>query len=175
MEWQLKWTWDGQTAQVLQSQWVDQWRSQRIPWGELHSQPPNRGNLRLYWGLTKSCCSILTQICSGKTGLAAFLHWRKVLRVNSLCCPCGQGAETPKHIFIHCARFQGARALLEEPRQVDLKHLLCTEEGAKKLSHWWFRHGILQQFSLARALEIGDEGSDWCSLWSCFQQVYNGI
>ena len=41
--------------------------------------------------------------------------------------------------------------------RVDIRPLLCTEDGAKKLSHWWLCHGVLQQFSLARALEIGVE------------------
>ena len=156
--WQLEWTQDGHTARVLQSRWEDQWRSRRMPWGELYPRPPRRGNLRLYQGLTKACCSILTQIRTGKTGLAAFLHRRKVPGITSPDCPCGQGAETPKHILIHCERFQEARAALEESGQVDIRHLLCTEKGAKRLSHWWLNHGVLQQFSLARALETGIEG-----------------
>ena len=39
-----------------------------------------------------------------------------------------------------------------------MEHLLCTEEGARKLSHWWLCHGVLQQFSLARDLEIAIGG-----------------
>ena len=156
--WQSGWIQGGQTARVLQSQWEDQWRSRRTPWGELYPRPPGRGNLKLYQGLTKACCSILTQIHTGKTGLAAFLHRRKVPGVHSPCCPCGQGVGSPKHVLVHCERFQEARASLEDFGRVDLRRLLCTEEGARKLSHWWLRHGVLQQFSLARALEIGIEG-----------------
>ena len=129
-----------------------------MPWGELYPRPPGRGNLGLYQGLTKARCSILTQLCTGKTGLTAFLHWRRVPGIGSPCCPCGQGAETPKHVLVHCERFWEARAELENSGRVDIKHLLCTREGARKLSHWWLSHGVLQQFSLARALEIGIEG-----------------
>ena len=155
--WQSQWTQDGHPARALQSQWVAQWRSRRAPWGELLSRPPNKRNLKLYQGLTKACCSILTQIRTGKTGLAAFLHRRRVPGFSSPNCSCGQGAETPKHILVHCARFQEARSSLTGPRQVDLRHLLCTEEGAQKLSHWWLHNRVLHQFSLARALEIGTE------------------
>lgn len=55
----------------------------------------------------------------------------------------GRGAETPKHVLIHCERFQEERAALEDYGWVDIKHLLCIEEGVKKLSHWWLSHGIL--------------------------------
>ena len=156
--WHSEWTWRGQTARILQARWEDQWRCRRVPWGELYPRPPRKGNLRLYQGLTKACCSILTQIRTGKTGLAAFLHRRRVPGVNSPRCPCGQGVETPKHILIHCARFQEVRGMLDNSGRVDIRHLLSTEEGAKKLSQWWLSHGVLQQFSLARTLEIGIEG-----------------
>ena len=129
------------------------------PGGELYPRPPGRGNLRLYQGLTKARCSILTQLRTGKTGLAAFLHRRRVPGVGSHAAPV-QGAETPKHILLHCERFQDARAELEGSGRVDIKYLLCTGEGAgegaRKLSLWWLRHGVLQQFSLARALKAGD-------------------
>ena len=152
--WQSPWTQEGRPAQKLQSQWIAQWRSQRPPWGELSPWPPEKGNLRLYQGLTKACCSILTQIRTGKTGLAAFLHRRRVPGFSSPLCPCGQGAETPKHVLVHCTQFQSARASLAGPRGVDTHQLLTTGEGAQKLSHWWLQHGILHQFGLARALEL---------------------
>ena len=121
----------------------------------LSTAPGERQPGALRRGLTKARCSILTQLRTGKTGLAAFLHRKRVPGVGSPCCPCGQGAEIPKHILIHCERFRDTRAELEDSGRVDIKHLLCTEEGARKLSHWWLSHGVLQQFRLARALEIG--------------------
>ncbi|ODM20289.1 hypothetical protein SI65_03342 [Aspergillus cristatus] len=56
--WQLEWTQGGQTARVLQSRWEDQWRSRRMPWGELYPRPPRRSNLKLYQGLSKACCRL---------------------------------------------------------------------------------------------------------------------
>lgn len=146
----------GPTRRELHLQWVRQWRSRREPWGELYPRPPERRNLLLYQGLTKACCSILIQLRTGKTGLAAFLHRRRVPGYNSPCCPCGSGAaETPKHILVHCPRFQGARTGLEDSGRVNLDHLLCTGPGARVLSRWWLNQGILHQFGLARALELG--------------------
>lgn len=84
-----------------------QWQARRETWGELHSRPPERKNLKLYQGLTKVQCSILIQVRSGKTGLAAFLDQRKVPGTESPGCPCGQGAETPKRILLHSMHFQG--------------------------------------------------------------------
>ena len=63
-----------------------------------------------------------------------------------------QGAETPKHTITHCERFRDVRAELEDSGRVDIKRLLCTEEGARKLSHWRLSHDVLQQFTLAKAL-----------------------
>ena len=88
--WQSEWIQDGQTAQVLQSQWESQWRSQRVSWRKLYSQPLGRDNLRLYQGLTKVCYSILTQICTGKTGLTAFLHQRRIPGLGPHAAPVGR-------------------------------------------------------------------------------------
>lgn len=70
-------------------------------------------------------CSTLIGLRTGKTGLAAFLHWRKVLGYNSPCGPCGSGAsEIPKHILVHFPLFQGDRTGLEDSGRVNLAHLL---------------------------------------------------
>lgn len=101
-EWQLAWTQDGKPARELQSQWENQWQSQPARWCELHPRPPRKRNLQLYRGLTKACYSILIQLRTGKTGLAAFLHRQQVPGYDSPGCPCGHSAETPKHILTHC-------------------------------------------------------------------------
>ena len=78
----LTFLWQLSQAQALQSQWGDQWRSQRAPWGWTVPKTPQGeaicSSTRDSQGLTKACCSILTQIHTGKTGLAAFLHWCKI-------------------------------------------------------------------------------------------------
>lgn len=124
------------------------------PWGEIHARPPDRRNLKLYRGLTKARCSILLQVRSGKTGLAGFLYQRKVPEFTSPDCACGNGVETPKHILVHCPRFAGSRSDLRQDGRLDTGALLGCPEGTAQLSGWWLRQGILQQFRLARELEL---------------------
>ena len=118
-------------------------------------RPSERGNLQLYQRLINVHCSNLTQIQTGKTGLMTFLHQWKILRVGSPCCSCGQGVETPKHVLVHCVWLQKTRISLKDFGWMDLRCLLCTKEGARKLSHWWLNHDVLQQFRLVRVQEIG--------------------
>lgn len=95
----------------------------------------------------------------GKTGLAAFLHQRRVPGFSSPICPVAKELRPSrvKHILVHCEQYQTARAPLTGSMGVDFRQLLSTEKGAQKLSHWWLQHGVLHQLSLARALEISNE------------------
>lgn len=58
--------------------------------------------LRLHADLPKPHSSLLTQIRTGKIGLAAFLHRCRVPGFESLACPCGWQWETAKHIVLGC-------------------------------------------------------------------------
>src|SRR5699024_3426682 len=89
--------------------WSNRWSERHKPWGEIHSRPPDKRNLKIYQGLTKARCSILMQLRSGKTGLADFLHRRRVPGYNSPLCECGQGTETPTHVLVHCPKHANAR------------------------------------------------------------------
>ena len=119
---------------------------------------------REIWGSTgallKPTVLSWTQIHTEKTDLTVFLHWQRVSGIDSPLCSCGQGLKIPKHVLVHCKWFQTVRESLEDPEQMDIRHLLCTEKGARKLSYWWLKHEVLQQFSLARALEIGVDRGD---------------
>lgn len=138
--------------------WTHEWERRKPPWGEIHSRPPNKRNLELYGGLTKARCSILTQIRSGKIGLAGFLHKRKVPGFESPMCECGHGVCTPKHILVHCPRYDSKRWQLLVDGRIDIRKLLTTRDGAIALSNWWLRNGIQGQFRLAQGLE---ETRDW--------------
>ena len=146
--------WASNAEQRVRDEWYRRWQRRKTPWGELHSRPPDRRNLKLYRGLTKARCSILLQVRSGKTGLAGFLHRRKVPGFTSPDCACGNGVETPKHILVHCPRFAGSRSQLLRGGRLDTGALLGCPEGAAQLSGWWLRQSILQQFRLARELEL---------------------
>ena len=147
--------WAENAKQKVMSEWQRRWRSGERPWGEIHGRPPDKSNLKLYKGLTKARCSILIQLRSGMTGLAAFLYWRKVPGYSSPTCECGNGAETPVHVLVHCPRYAEIRRSLMRGGRVDTGALLGSPDGALQVSGWWLRQGILGQFQLARALELG--------------------
>ena len=133
--------------------WSNRWSERQKPWGEIHSRPPDKRNLRIYRGMTKARCSVLMQLRSGKTGLADFLHRRCIPGYDSPLCECGHGTETPTHVLVHCPKHADARWELLRNGRVDVKTLLNTPKGATQLSGWWLHHGILSQFALAGELE----------------------
>ena len=65
--------------------------------------------LRLHAELPTPHSSLLTQIRTGKIGLAAFLYQRRVPNVESPACPCGWQWETAKHVVLNCPRFTRQR------------------------------------------------------------------
>ena len=73
---------------------------------------PYLASLRLRTGLSKAQSSILTQVRTGKIGLAAFLCKRRVPGFLTLACSCGAQWETAKHIVFACPRLQRARRSL---------------------------------------------------------------
>lgn len=145
--WHSEWTKEDRPEQVLLARWRAQWGNRREPWGSSMQGSQGReegpeGLLGTYQGpLLCTDPGALRQDWAG--WLPSFTGG--VPGVVSPSCPCGQGAETPKHILVHRERYQGASALLEEDGQVDTRHLLCTAEGAQCLSQWWLNirlHGL---------------------------------
>src|SRR3954468_5538290 len=60
------------------------------------------GHLELHSGLIKAQSSVLIQMRTGKIGLSAFLFHRKVPGYETPLCTCGQGPQTPEHLFTTC-------------------------------------------------------------------------
>ncbi|EDN11017.1 predicted protein [Histoplasma mississippiense (nom. inval.)] len=54
--------------------WVQRWKRREPPWGERHGRPPDKKILKWHTGLRKARSTIIIQLRSGKTGLAAFLN-----------------------------------------------------------------------------------------------------
>ena len=76
--------------------------------------PHKREVLRLHTGLPKAYISILTQIRTGKIGLAAFLHKCRVPGFPSPACPCGWQWEMAKHVILECSHFSRERQALRQ-------------------------------------------------------------
>ena len=70
-----------------------------------NKMPYKTAALRLHANLPKPHSSLLTQIRSGKIGLAAFLHKCRVPSFESPACPCGWQWETAKHIILDYPHF----------------------------------------------------------------------
>jgi Reverse transcriptase (RNA-dependent DNA polymerase)/Endonuclease-reverse transcriptase len=137
---------------ALKARWVERWRSAPRSSTEALQQPPDEGVMALHKGLHKAESSILTQLRTGKIGLASFLFKAKVPGVDSEACRCGYRQETPQHITISCPRYQDTRDSLRINGRLDFKELLSTAEGVRKVTRWWLKRGILEQFRLAAEL-----------------------
>ena len=111
---------------------------------------PHRKALRLHAGLPKAQTSVLTQIRTGKIGLAAFLHKRRVPGVLTPACSCGWQWETAKHIILDCHRFTNEWQLLRQTtRATDFQMLTNNPRTTATLTAWFIWLDILPQFSWA--------------------------
>ncbi len=108
------------------------------------------GRRTLHEGLQKAESSVLTQMRTGKIGLAAFLYQYRVPGYISASCGYGWRRQDTKHILIHCPRLQGRRQELKDTSgAVDAYRMLAKAGGAKRAARWMIQTGLLGQFSLA--------------------------
>jgi hypothetical protein len=117
---------------------------------------PSHKVLQLHKNLHKAESSMLTQIQTGRIGLAAFLNKMRVPDYPSPMCRCGQLAETATHIIAHCRLYEDDCSSLRESRSgwVNMKSLVGTPERAEQLARWFIKLHILPQFNLAEELLI---------------------
>jgi hypothetical protein len=107
---------------AVEREWKRRWEASPPRWGLVGVGPPKRSILKLHKKLRKAESSLLTQIWTGRIGLAAFLNKTRVPGYETPTCQCGQARETATHIIVHCSRFSEIRHLLEDPRtgQIDM-------------------------------------------------------
>ena len=77
---------------------------------------------KIHKELKKAESSVLTQIRTGRIGLAAFLNKARVPNFPSPICQCGQAEETALYIIAYCPRFAEQRQGLAVGRP-DIKKL----------------------------------------------------
>jgi hypothetical protein len=145
--------------QALLFRWKKRWATGKPGWGFLGVGPPSRKAVKLHAKLRKAESSIITQIRTGRIGLAAFLNKAKVPGFPSPVCPCGSARETAAHVIAHCERFAELRRTLidSRTRQIDIKGLVSKPEIVPKLAKWFIQLQILPQFALAGRLLYGGE------------------
>ena len=107
--------------------------------------------LRLHSGLPKAHSSLLTQIRTGKIGLAGFLHGCRVPGFESPACACGWQWETAKHVIVDCPRCSRERMQLRQAvASTDFHRLSSDPRAAAALTTWFLRLNLLPQFSWAQ-------------------------
>src|SRR5271165_7181491 len=91
---------------------------------------------------------------TGRIGLGHFLHKAKVLSYSTEKCSCNTGAETPRHVLMHCPLEVERRSTLQEALggQLDYSQLVDTPKGAVVASKWMIQLKRLAQFQLAGQL-----------------------
>jgi len=113
---------------------------------------PYPKTLELHAGLPKALSSILTQVRTGKIGLAAFLWRSRVPGYDSPACRCGWQRETAKHILVDCPIYaEQRRELTRRAATTDYRVLVTHPRAAAEAAAWLIRIGIFSQFSWARA------------------------
>ena len=102
-------------------------------------------------GLRKHESTALTQIRTGRIGLKAFLHRRRVPDVLSPRCSCGQAEQTPAHLFADCPETVTARRpdLPGSRSRRDFEWMIRDKREAGRLARWLLRLGKLRQFDFA--------------------------
>jgi hypothetical protein len=110
-------------------------------------------------GLLKHESSILIQARTGKIGLQAFLHNRRVPGADTPLCRCGLAAETAYHITVACPQTSDDRRRLRAQTRLSLNGgrdfalLLRDAVHAQTFARWFLRLGRLSEYIVA--LEYG--------------------
>ena len=145
--------------QALLHRWKERWNKRPPSWGLLGVGGPDRKVLKLHAQLQKAESAMITQIRTGRIGLAAFLNKMRVPDYPSPICPCGRARETATHVIAHCERFAERRNRLRDPRtgQIDTRALASKPGNTQLLVRWFIQLRTLPQFSLAEELLYGVE------------------
>jgi hypothetical protein len=131
-------------------EWKHRWKSKGS-----HSQaatwhtPWSQQVLRLYEGLSKHEATALFLLRTEVIGLKAWLASVRVPGIHPRC-ECGIGAQTVRHILLHCTRLSGVRpAILGLANNDQLAAILSTNAGARAASRMLLSSGLIQYFQLA--------------------------
>ena len=116
--------------------------------------PWHRDPLTLYEGLPKHQAMALMLLRTEVIGLNA---WLASVRVPGVLphCDCGWHAQTVKHVLLHCPKFEQQRLdLIQETQSENLQQILSNTTSAQAAARWLVHSNILQQFWVAREMEL---------------------
>ena len=134
-------------TQALQNDWQVLWthsRQGRV----LHSleAKPDKKTLKLHQNLPRAISSIITQMRTGKIGLAAYLH--SIDKADSGQCSCNYGEETVGYVLLRCRKWVTEREeMWADSRPIlSLKGLLGDPKMAIRAAKMMLKTGLLEQF-----------------------------
>ena len=124
------------------------------------------GHLELHSGLTKAQSSVLIQMRTGKIGLNAFLFHRKVPGYETPLCTCGQGPQTPEHLFTTCTHPQSHNLMAMSFSSVsEARAGLSSPQTASKMAKGLLQSGWLKEFQLSEKLRLKEGLADALAGW----------
>ena len=125
------------------------------------------GHLGLYSNLTKAQSSALLQMRTGKIGLKAFLPYRKVPGQDTPICSCGEGLQTPEHLFTFCTDPQSRNLRAMGFSTIsEVRKGLSDPETASKMTKSLLRSNWLKEFQLSERLRLEEGLADALAGWN---------
>ena len=120
--WAIQWIGTGSPDKAVIRDWRRRFEEEAIqyrwdrdaPAADFPSPELGLEQYKLHIGLKKAESSMLTQACTGKIGLRAFLFGVNVPTATTPMCPCGIGEETVRHLVTECIQLEEARERLPQ-------------------------------------------------------------
>ena len=147
--------------QDIEKAWRERWearankaRSPRPP--ATWTTPWKYDCRKLYAGLSKAEATALFLMRTEVIGLNAWLASVQVPGIQALC-PCGEAAQTVRHVVLHCTRHERQR-LLEHCGTERLDEILSRPASAAHAARWLIATRVLEQFKVVR--EMAEEETE---------------
>jgi hypothetical protein len=131
-------------------------RDQRTELVQVQPDPGHKA-LEPHREAPKSISSIITQLRTGKIGLNAYLHSRKVPGIDNPNCGCGYRLQSIEHVLLGCRKYRQLRRSLLGPGYKTLGEVLSTPKLTLKAAEFMVATRLLGQFRRPDEEEIYNE------------------
>ena len=139
-------------------QWAADWANETKGRKSYEYTPiPGKKALEPHREASKSLSSIITQLRTGKIGLNAYLHSRKVPGIDSPNCGCGYRLQSIEHVLLYCKKHHQLRRDHLGPGRKTLGEVLSTPKLTLKAAKFMVATRLLGQFRRPEEEEIDYE------------------